>query len=107
MDAITTAAPAYWDSASFGQKRSLQSAAKGFESLFVHMMLSQARKGMPEGFLGHSNASRMFYDMFDMQIAQEIAASGTLGLASTIESAVQAYSHASVNASVDPDPVKG
>lgn len=107
MDAITTAAPAYWDTDSLTQKRTAEEAAKGFESLFVHMMLAEARKGMPEGFLGRSNASRMFYDMFDMQVAQEIAASGSLGLAATISEALEAYGQPSVTTPEHPDPAKG
>lgn len=85
------ATPTYWDMGAVEQTRSLQAASQGLESLFAHMMLSEARKSMPEGFLGSSNASKMFYDMFDMQIAQEIAASGALSFGDTIEAAVRNY----------------
>lgn len=107
MEAITTAAPAYWDTGSLASKRTVGEAAKGFESLVVHMMLSEARKGMPEGFLGHSNASRMFYDMFDMQVAQEIAASGALGLAGTIAEALDAYGQSSTVSMESASSIKG
>jgi len=106
MEAIGTT-PTYWDAASLQEKHTLKAAAKGFESLFVHMMLSEARKGMPEGFLGSSSASKMFYDMFDMQIAQEIASSDALSLGAYIEKAVSSYETAAEEPQIDTHPVKG
>lgn len=90
METVSSVAT-YWDTAALQEKKSLAEAAKGFEAIFVHSMLSSARKGMPEGLFNRSNASKMFYDMFDMQIAQQIAASDTLGLGSFIEDAVSRY----------------
>lgn len=90
MEAVGTV-PSYWDTAALAQKRTLQEAGKGFESMFVHMVFSEARKGMPEGFLGASSATKMYYDMFDMQIAQEVAASGALSIGTFVEDAVASY----------------
>lgn len=52
----------------------LRDACRDFESIFIHMMLKEMRKTIPEGgFVEKSTASKMFEDMLDEEISKEIA----------------------------------
>ncbi|HIQ40818.1 MAG TPA: flagellar biosynthesis [Sulfurivirga caldicuralii] len=64
------------------QKAALREAAKQFEALFLEMFLKQARKVNfdDEGLLSSERVS--FYQAwYDKQLAQDIAAKGSMGLA--------------------------
>ncbi len=60
-------------------------AAQDMESFFIHFLLKEMRKTVPKSDLfGKSQAEEMYIDMFDQQIAQNIAVAGGLGLAEFI-----------------------
>ena len=93
-------------------------AAEQVEAMFVKMLLKEVRKASPDDGLMNSQEMQTFHDMFDDQIATEIAQSGQLGLADSIEEAItgrpiasherahRAYrGHASID--VHGGPVKG
>lgn len=65
----------------------LQKAAEHFESIFIGMMLKSMRKAnevFEEGNPMHSNTTRFFRDMYDQQLATDMASKGSLGLADII-----------------------
>lgn len=61
----------------------LMDTCKDFESIFVHMMLKEARKTIPDGGLTEKTTAReIFEDMYDYEMAQAICKEGDgLGLA--------------------------
>lgn len=75
-------------------------AAEQVEALFVKLLLKEVRKSMPEDGMFSSKEMQMFTDMFDEQIAHNIAESGQLGLADAVEASLtgrpqsQSTSHA-------------
>lgn len=59
----------------------LESAAREFESLFVQMMLKNMRAaGLSEGILD-SQGTEVYLEMFDKEVAREMASSQSLGIA--------------------------
>jgi len=66
--------------------KELMDVCKDFESLFIHMMLKEMRKTIPEGgFVEKSTATKMFEDMFDEEISKEISNKGDgIGLAKVL-----------------------
>jgi flagellar protein FlgJ len=64
------------------QKAALREVAKQFEALFLEMVFKQARKVNfdDEGMLT-SDRVKFFQDWQDKQLAQDIAAKGSMGLA--------------------------
>ncbi len=66
-------------------KAKLAGAAKEFEAIFVRQMLSAARKTDFGNELFGSGAIDTFRDMQDSQLADQMAGTGTLGLAKQIE----------------------
>lgn len=63
-------------------------AAEQVEALFVKLLLKEVRKSAPDDGLFASSEMDMFHDLFDEQIANEIASSGQLGLADALEEAI-------------------
>jgi len=62
--------------------RKAREAAKDFEAYFVSMMLREMRKTVPKSGLLDSGISEEIYrDMFDQAVAQQLASSGSIGLA--------------------------
>ena len=62
-------------------KEGISKAAKGFESLFVYMMLKEMRKTVPKNsLLGNSFGMDVYLSMLDEKIANRIAQSGKFGL---------------------------
>lgn len=62
--------------------------AKQFESLFLQMMLKSMRDATPMNESGDSDQTRFYQEMFDKQIALELAngdAGGGLGIAEMLE----------------------
>ena len=83
---------AYWDINALEQIKTKKAAAKAFEEEFVHMLLKEARKTLPKGgILGESFSSKIYFDMFDMQLAHAISQSDQLGLQEYIENALEHY----------------
>lgn len=56
-----------------------------FESLFISMMMKSMRDTIPEDSLFGSNAMASYQNMFDQQVAVDMAAKGGIGLADIIE----------------------
>lgn len=74
-------------SANPDNKEALQQAAEHFESIFINMMMKSMRKAnavFEEGNPMHSNTTKFFRDMYDQQIATDMASKGSLGLADII-----------------------
>ncbi len=64
------------------QKTALKQVARQFEALFLEMVLKQARKvNFDDEHLMTSERQAFFEDWRDKQLAQDIAAKGSLGLA--------------------------
>jgi len=81
----------YWDLKSVQNIKTKQDAAKAFEEEFILMFLKEARKSIKPGFLDNSFSSKLYFDMFDMQIAHEIAKSDALGIGEYIQNALESY----------------
>lgn len=60
---------------------SLRAVAAQFEALFVQMMLKSMRAATPEDGMLHSDQGDMYRDMFDQQLAINLAQSKGIGLA--------------------------
>lgn len=68
-------------------KAALKMAAQHFESIFIGMMLKSMRKAnavFEEGNPMHSNTTKFFRDMYDQQLATDMADQGSMGLADII-----------------------
>ncbi len=63
----------------------IKAVTKEFESSFVEMMMKSLRDASSEEGLMDNDASRMYQDMFDKQIAVEISERGDFGIAKVIE----------------------
>lgn len=59
----------------------LRPVARQFESVFLQMMLKSMRAAVPEGGLFDSQDSAVYRDMFDNQMAVNLAEQGGVGLA--------------------------
>ncbi len=79
MDSIKPVIP-YWDVQNLSSIKTAEEAAQAFEAFFIKTILKEFRKSIPEGMFNSSFSSKMYLDMFDMQIAQAIAESDQLGL---------------------------
>jgi len=64
------------------QKTALREAAKQFEALFLEMFLKQARKvNFDDEGMMTSDRVAFYQEWYDKQLAQDIAAKGSMGLA--------------------------
>ncbi|HVA38759.1 MAG TPA: rod-binding protein [Candidatus Dormibacteraeota bacterium] len=70
----------------------LRQAAQGLEGVFVGMLMREMRKTAPDASIfGKTSASEQaFSQMLDQQRADQIAKSGSFGMARMIESELQA-----------------
>ena len=68
------------------QEREMQSACAELESLFIYYMLQEMRKTVPESSLGGlGGGGDLYRSMADVQMANDIAARGGIGLAEIIQ----------------------
>jgi len=81
----------YWDFKNIQQIKDVEEVSKEFEAMFVRMILKEFRKTIPNGLFNTSFSSKMYWDMFDMQMA-EIISSGQIGLKAYIQKALESYS---------------
>jgi len=88
---INTDIKTYWDINNISNIKSLEEASKAFETEFIHIFLKEVRKGMEKGMLSSSFSSKMYLDMFDMQLAKSISDSGKLGIKEYFLEAIKAY----------------
>lgn len=64
------------------KQQELKEACKGFEAMFLNMMLREMRKTVPKDELfGDSNAMDIYRDMHDTELMQQVANSGGIGIA--------------------------
>ncbi len=81
----------YWDIKDIRQIKKPEEVSKEFETMFVRMLLKEFRKSIPEGLFNSSFSSKMYWDMFDMQISEVISSSDKLGIKSYIQQALKVY----------------
>ncbi len=81
----------YWDIKNIKQIKSSEDVSKEFEAIFVRMIIKEFRKSIPEGLFNSSFSSKMYWDMFDMQISEVISSSDQLGIKQYINEAIKAY----------------
>ena len=82
----------YWDINALEQIKTSKVAAQAFEEEFVHMLLKEARKTLPKGgMIDESFSSKIYFDMFDMQMAHAISQSDQLRLQEYIVQALEHY----------------
>ncbi len=82
---------------------SLLEVAKQFESIFINMMLSSARNAITDGGIFQGPALKTYQQMFDQQVAVDMAGAGGIGLAEVI---VRQLQYAGANAAgADGQPV--
>lgn len=70
-----------------GNDEALKKAAEHFESIFIGMLLKSMRKAnsvFEEGNPMHSNTTNFYRDMYDQQLATDMASRGSLGLSDLI-----------------------
>ena len=79
----------YWDVKNLSQIKTADEAAEAFEAFFVRIMMKEFRKSIPEGIFNKSFGSKMYMDMFDMQVSQLIASSDQLKLKEFILDSIQ------------------
>ncbi|MRI83750.1 MAG: flagellar biosynthesis protein FlgJ [Nitratiruptor sp.] len=82
----------YWDLHQLSRTTSAKGAARAFEAELVHLFLKEVRKELAQSPLfGATLANRLYFDLFDMELANQIAQSGQLQLGVRIEEAMKAY----------------
>jgi len=83
---------AYWDLAQLSQVKTGDGAAKALEEEFVHLLLKEMRKEFEHSSLfGGSFAGRIYYSLFDMQLAKIVSDNAELGIKEYIEEAIRKY----------------
>jgi peptidoglycan hydrolase FlgJ len=67
--------------------KNLDQACRDFESLFVHYMLKEMRKTIPQdGPMNGGQGEQIYSEMLDSEMAKQISNRGGIGLASVIYS---------------------
>ena len=67
----------------------LKEACQEFEAIFLSKMLRSMKSTVPEGgLIPKSSGHKMFEEMLDDKMAEEIAHTGTLGLADVLQRAL-------------------
>ncbi len=83
---------AYWDINQLSQIKTKSQALKAFEEEFIHMFLKESRKTIQSIDPNHKGfASKMYLDMFDMQMAKAISDSDALGIKEYLQQALESY----------------
>ena len=86
------------------ERRREKEAVAGLEALFIHMMLREMRKTIPDngGIFGKSAAMGTMEGMMDEYLAEELAKSGQIGIARLAE---QQLTNQKGTAATDPEDV--
>lgn len=71
------------------EEASAADAARQLESFFMRRMLAEMRKSVGEGMFNGGYAGKMFQDMLDEAMADQMAASGTLGVAGLVRAELE------------------
>ena len=65
--------------------KKLREACQGFEAMFLNMMYREMRRTVPDDSLfGTSNAQKIWQDMMDTEMVNQMSAAGGVGLADVI-----------------------
>jgi len=67
------------------QSKAVDKVSEQFESMFLHMMLKEMRKTVPDSVFFDSPAVKTFQDMQDQQMALELAKEKPLGIADMLK----------------------
>ena len=90
MDSNLTNTRIYTDFKGFSELRlaaqnkspaAMEEVALQFEAIFIQMMLKSMREASPSDSMFDSDQSKMYMDMFDQQIAIDLAAKKSYGIA--------------------------
>jgi len=75
------------------QNKAVDKVAEQFESMFMHMMLKEMRKTVPESEFFNTPGVKLFQDMQDQQIALEVAKGSPLGIADMLKTSLERNGH--------------
>lgn len=67
-----------------GDRRGIEEVAKGFESMFVSMLLKQMRETLEPGVMFGEDKSDVYGGLFDMFMGQYLAQQGAFGIANLV-----------------------
>jgi flagellar protein FlgJ len=81
----------YWDISSLMEIRKTEDISAEFEKIFIRILLKEMRKSIPDGLFNTSYSSKMYLDMFDMQLTNSIASSDKLELKTFFQNAINSY----------------
>ena len=67
-------------------KEGLQKAAKAFEGIFINLLFKEMRKTVneDEGFLPPSHTQKLFQEMLDEEISNNLSKQGSFGIADSV-----------------------
>ena len=82
---------AYWDISSLMEIRKTEDISAEFEKIFIRILLKEMRKSIPDCLFNTSYSSKMYLDMFDMQLTNSIASSDKLELKTFFQNAINSY----------------
>ena len=86
-----TVAPLKLDQLTPGTEAHSKRAFVEMEQMFIHQLLKEMRKSVPQSTLfGESRSRAFFEDMMDQVLAEKMAESGQLGIAKEIEAQYRA-----------------
>jgi len=73
------------------EKTRVTKAAQDFEAVFIGMMLKQMRKSMAgdNALFGKSSEAKVYQDMMDDSLAQQMSKTGTFGLAKAMVKSIE------------------
>jgi flagellar protein FlgJ len=89
------------------QRAALRPVAEQFEALFVQQIFKEARKVSFDDNWLDGDSGEFYKDWYDKQLAQDLAAKGTLGFADNIVEQLaprEPYRRVAVGASADSQP---
>ena len=68
------------------ERQAIKDAAETFESYFIQIMLREMRRTIPDGdgIIPRGQAERIFTEMLDEELSNEMARSGGIGLSQVI-----------------------
>jgi Rod binding domain-containing protein len=85
--------------------RALDTAATGFESLFVSMLMKEMRHTLEEGSMFGQDKGDVLGGLFDHYLGQHLASAGALGIAAMVKKSWQAgVNHGQQPNTVQPNP---
>jgi len=72
--------------------KSLRESCREFEAIFIDQMYKSMRKSMPEnGLIPQDNATKIYQDMLDMQMARQTAKGKGIGIGEAMFNQLKGY----------------